>query len=123
MLSNVGCLFGIVELGEELLLLREVVVRVVNQALQQRCDLLLSLRLFLRSALARKRQLDLALHQPASVEIVPDDGVEHVDVLDEMLVSLVKLFDSDRERVRPDHKLAVLIPTRWQGKNLIFHDE
>lgn len=47
--ADVAGLIGVVELRKELLLLREVILRVVNQALQQRSDLLLPLVLLLRS--------------------------------------------------------------------------
>lgn len=47
--ADVAGLIGVVELRKELLLLREVILRVVNQALQQRGDLLLPLVLLLRS--------------------------------------------------------------------------
>jgi hypothetical protein len=48
-LADVAGLIGVVELRKELLLLRKVILRVVNQALQQRGDLLLPLVLLLRS--------------------------------------------------------------------------
>jgi hypothetical protein len=49
-LANVAGLIWVVELCEELLLLGKVIVRVVDQALQERRDLLPSLVLLLRPA-------------------------------------------------------------------------